>query len=257
MSCSSRKVLCSRTLPAHLGSLSLVVFGLATPGVAQQTPEGWSYQQLYAEGISASHLLESSRVFGPEGAPIGDVANLVISFDGEILSLIAGVGGRWNIDWDIGETFVNVPWEEVTWTAEGPVVPLDVESLDAYPLFPNTALSARQAGTDITQLAEGANALRAFKASELLGDYARLQNNEYLGYVSDILFDQSGRLQAVYVVPDPDSPIDGARAYPFLPGPETFDPATSHYDLGFTEDEAVLFDQFDLQQLESERQVSP
>ncbi len=235
----------------------LAMFAIPAAVMAQQTPEGWSYDRLYAEGISAARLLEASRVLGRDGTPIGDVANLLISFDGDILSVIASVGGRWNVNWDIGETFVNVPWEDVAWTQEGPQVSLSVDTLDAYPLFPDSAITARQAGADMTPVGEEVNVLRAFKVTELLGDYARLQNNDYLGYVSDILFDASGRLQAVHVVPDGDSPIDGGRAYPYMPGLAEFNPSSTYYDIGYTESEAVLFDQFDLQQLETERQISP
>lgn len=240
-----------------LAGASILVLLSAPAGRAQQTPEGWSYERLYEEGISTARLLEGTRVLGPDGETIGDIANVVISFEGDILSLIAGVGGRWNTGWDIGETFVNVPWEKVEWIAEGAQIPIEVDSLDAYPLFPNVAISARQAGTDVTQVGEEVNPLRAFKATELIGDYARLEDKTYIGYVNDIIFDRSGNLQAVVVVPDPDSPITGGRAYPYQPDPEAFDPSRTYYDIGYTEEEAVLFDQFELQELESERQLSP
>ncbi|WP_297105529.1 PRC-barrel domain-containing protein [uncultured Devosia sp.] len=252
------KIITTYEMPAILsGAMILASSSLAGPVWAQQGPKGLNHERLYAEGVSAARVLEATRVIGPEGDVIGDVANLVMSFEGEILSVIASVGGRWNINWDIGETFVNVPWEEVTWTDAGLEIPLEIQSVDAYPLVADNAVSARQAGADMTQVAEDVNVLRAFKVTELIGDYARLQSNDYVGYVSDILFDRSGNLRAVYVVPDPDSPITGGTAYPFVQGAGTFDPSTSYYDIGFTENEAVLFDQFDLQQLESERQISP
>lgn len=249
---------------AHTSAIAFAAFAvlLQQPALAQaeaqkpDVPPGWSYDSLYADGLRATMLMDMP-VTGPDGEKIGEVANLIVDLDGGILSLIAVVGGRWNVNWDIGETFVNVPWEEVTLETGALSVPVDAQTFEAYPLFPNAAITARQAANDVAQIGEETNPIRAFKATELIGDYARLDDNRYLGYVDDLVFSSEGKLRAVLVVPSSSSPIGERRAFPYFGGQTGFDPGSTYYDVGYTEDEAVLFGPFDLQQLESDTQIDP
>jgi hypothetical protein len=56
----------------------------------------WSYDDLYAQGWRSDQIW-NSEVHGPGGEEIGDIENIIIGKDGRILSIIAEVGGLWDI----------------------------------------------------------------------------------------------------------------------------------------------------------------
>ena len=102
----------------------------------------WGYDQLYAEGWRAEEFLDSD-VYGPDGEEIGEVEDIVVGPDGSILSVVAEVGGFW----DIGDTHVSVPWDQVELLAdaEGIQIPVTEENVEDYGLYDNrfTAETAR------------------------------------------------------------------------------------------------------------------
>lgn len=236
-----------------------LAIGLAGPALAQTAaPEDWSYEQLYERGLSASQLMERVRVVATpqeaEGsAEEGTVFDLVIGLDGELLSTIVRLGGLM----DIGERYVNVPWDEATLENGQLEVSISANAITEHPIFPDAAITARQAGTDTTDVGDEVNVVRAFKATELLGDYVRLEDHTTFGYTEDLIFDRDGSLLAVVVAADPRYGGDQLRAFPYHGFGEEFRPGDAFYDLPYTENEAVLFDQFDLQNLSEGEQISP
>src|SRR5699024_8844955 len=70
----------------------------------------WEYNSIYnAGGIRAEYMV-TEEVFGPEGEEIGNVENVIVNAQGQIAAIIAEVGGFW----DIADTHIAVPWDEVT-----------------------------------------------------------------------------------------------------------------------------------------------
>lgn len=80
-----------------------------------------------AGGWSANAFLGNMVVDGVDEDAIGSVENLVFSDEGELVSIIAQVGGFW----DIGDTHVNVPWHQVKITADTRLtVPLSEDAIE-------------------------------------------------------------------------------------------------------------------------------
>ncbi len=191
-------------------------------------------EAMYPEAMSADEFL-GTEVYGAGGEEIGDVEDLVVSSDGRVVSLIAEVGGFW----DIGDTHVSIPWTEVVARPGGGVlVPVTEDTVDEYSLFageePDVATLSEEvrSGLDDQELGP-----RAWRISELVGDFARIRQDEGFrdyGYVSDVLID-GGRVVAAVVNPDYTYGIRGPIAYPYYG--EGFRPGSRYYDMPYDEDE--------------------
>ncbi|QFT63302.1 PRC-barrel domain-containing protein [Roseivivax sp. THAF30] len=149
----------------------------------------WSVQNAY--GL---------EVEGANGEIVGTVEDFVLSTQGNLIALIAEVGGFW----DLGDTHVSIPWEEVEFEASGPVaVPLTEENVENYDLFTSAGLS----GTEVeTEVAPGTDAAELggeyWRASEVVDTYARVRSDgetwANFGFVRDILIDEQ-RIKATVV----------------------------------------------------------
>jgi sporulation protein YlmC with PRC-barrel domain len=170
----------------------------------------WRYDDLYAGGWRARALLQTD-VLGPTGDDIGKVENIIVGADGRVLSIIAQIGGVL----DVGDTHVNVPWEEVTIgpALESVTIPVTEDTIERYSDFEDGylrgQLSAATAEETITPVKED-NAFndldtgpRAWRVDELIGDYASLRDVPGFGYVRDVIFDRDGTVSAVVVSPAP------------------------------------------------------
>ena len=95
-----------------LMAASALVSGLASMAAAQEAKieadivplADWRYDELYTDGISVDDMI-GSDVKGPTGDDIGDVENVLIGQDGQVLSVVAEVGGFF----ELGDTHVNIP----------------------------------------------------------------------------------------------------------------------------------------------------
>lgn len=202
----------------------------------------WNYDEIYQHGWSLTQLLDA-EVVGDSGEEIGDVENVLIGQDGNILSVIAEVGGFL----DIGDTHVAVPFEEVTLGAslDKITVPLDQDNVEDYSVFGEWGYFDLSEA-DVQQVVNDdlLTGPRVWKASELLDDYAILTGGIGYGYVDDLIFVEGGRLHAVIV--DPAVGYGpGPYAYPYYGYAYGWHPGASFYDLGYTEDEIAVIDTFD------------
>lgn len=201
----------------------------AAPALAQETaapaaPAGqagsqgdWSTESLYRNAVSASMFTDDTDVYGPEGDEIGVVEDLVVGADGRVLSVIAEIGGLW----DIGDTHVSIPFDQVQPREDGGItVPVTEESLDDYGWFGEEGTDWIEAGTAGSETIEAVDDAevqgRAWRISELIGDTARLGDTtryRNYGYVSDAIL-QDGQVTGIIVQRDA---AYGGRAYQAYP----------------------------------------
>lgn len=210
----------------------------------------WVYDDLYSSGWTVEALFNRTAVMDKSGEEIGDVENVLIGEDGQILSLIVEVGGFW----DIGDTHVSVPWDEVTLGSDMSeiTVPVNEENLDEYSVFADdgyffaSEADKTQPVDDDLQTGE-----RVFKATELIGDYAYLTGSEEYGYVSDLVFnEEEGKLQAV-LIDGAASGMAGTYAYPFYGYDYDWHPSLTYYALPYDSEEITIIDTFDYAELDS------
>jgi sporulation protein YlmC with PRC-barrel domain len=178
--------------------------------------------------------MRGSEVFGKDGEQIGTVQSIVVSKDGMVERLVVETGGFL----DIGDKVIAVPWSGIDLTPgeEGVVAQnLDESNVEGFSLFDDRE--------------EAATGPRSFRASELAGDCVTLKGGEDYGYVRDLLFDESGKLQAIVVAPDVAYDAAGHYAYPYYGyGYDhglDFDPGLDHYGLPYTEQELAEIHDFD------------
>lgn len=212
----------------------------------------WRYDELYTQGWRAEDFW-AAEVYGPAGEEIGDVENLIIGQDGKILSIIAEVGGLW----DIGDTHVNVPWDQVE-IAPGLdriTIPVTEENVGDYSLFKTNLLTAEKAAGE-TQVVDDdlATGMQAWKLTDLTNDYVRLRGDDAgahanYGYVDDVIFSRDGELQAVVVRPDVGYGAPGYYAYPYYGYGYGWVPGTPYYDLPYRQNEIGELEPFDYERM--------
>lgn len=204
----------------------------------------WSYDPLYAEGWRSEEIWDAA-VFGPDGQQIGGIENVLVGLDGKILSVIAEVGGVW----DIGDTHVNVPWSEVTVgeNFDRVTIPVNEENVAGYSLFKDWHLTAAEAKAETTDVDDDlAVGPHAWKLTDILDDYVMLQGGVPYGYVDDVVFDRTGKLQAIMVRPDVTWGARGPYAYPY----PAWSPALNHHVLPYARADVEGLAPFDYGKLE-------
>lgn len=172
----------------------------------------WEYNSIYnAGGIRAEYMI-SEEVFGPEGEEIGNVENVIINSDGQIVALIAEVGGFW----DIADTHIAVPWEEVQLIQDGFRIPVTEDNFEDYTLFADNSFvttdSLQQVQAVDDTLATGS---QTWKLTALLDDYVLLENGDGYGYLDDVVFSKDGKIQALIVESTVAAYGYGLYAYPY------------------------------------------
>lgn len=159
----------------------------------------WRERDLYADGWSADDFLDEMDVHGPDGEEIGDVEDIIVDADGKIVAIIAEVGGLWGI----GATHVSIPWDQVEVDrAEQRVhVPVTEQNVDDYDPFTHGLpaighrLEAEQASQEVAMGVDDVpTGPRAFRLSELIGDYARIRGEG--GEMGQQQTGQTGQMQA-------------------------------------------------------------
>jgi hypothetical protein len=153
--------------------------GLACPALAQNDApirplDRWSYDNLYRSGWSAERMMDEAEVIGANGEEIGDVENIILNRQGRILGIVAEVGGFW----DIGDTHVFVPWDQVR---IGPdldrvAVPVTEENVEDYSSFSEERLTRTTAGRTQVVADDLAAGQGIWKATDLIDDRAYLSD---------------------------------------------------------------------------------
>lgn len=217
--------------------------------------EGWTYDDLYANGIGINRMV-GADVYGPEGDDVGDVENVLFDMDGNILSVVAEVGGLFELD----DTHLNIPWDMVSaedW-ADGIVIPFGEDEADSYIATAEQAGGTIVASEDVAEVGgDGAGEVETgpnvWRATDLLNGTVRLRDGAAFanyGVVSDLVV-RDGRVAAVLVTPDAGSGLVGypyAGPVGFTPGTEAGAPGT--YDLPYDRTQAETLQPFDPAMLE-------
>lgn len=251
-------------------TVSILALAAASPAIAQDDTtenqangsdssdmvkvlEGWTNADLYTSSWSVDDLLATGAVYGPEGEEIGTIENVMFANNGHALSLIAEVGGFW----DIGDTHISVPWQEVTVSENGLEVhvPVTEETVDDYGLYSeNLGWFSEDTFYDtesdqITEVNEDLDTgLTVFKATDLIGDYAYLEGAEPYGYVKDLLL-TDGTIQAVVIDGDTYYGTPGYYAYPYYADP-AWDPYAPGYGLPYSVGDIDAMESFDYDKME-------
>jgi len=198
---------------------------------------------LYTNGISVDEVLDEAEVYGPTGDEIGTIENIVFTRDGEVVSVIAEVGGFW----DMFDTHVSIPWDQLSWDGMDRIsIPVTEENVEEYSVFKSDYLTvaAVEEGTQVVDddLRTGQ---QAFRASGLIGDYSRVRQDGSLvtyGYVNDIII-RDNRLHSVVITPDSGYGVTGPYAYPYYR--QGWTPSRPYYDMPYDTAEVIEAEQVD------------
>ena len=210
----------------------------------------WSYDDLYAGGISAEDFIDEMEVYGATGDEIGEVEDVIIGPDGQIVSIVAEVGGFW----DIGDTHVSIPFDQIEMaeTGDGIIVPVTEDTVGDYG-FDQEVFSAESAATEAVTGVDDAEVMRGWRASEFIGDYARIRNGDVYGnygYVSDLIL-RDGQVAAVVVQPDA-AYGGGYRAYPYYGYGAGYgwNAGSPYYDMPYGEQDIGGMEEFDYERFD-------
>lgn len=223
-----------------------------TDQTQQQAPialADWNYDEVYTNGWSAEELIDEVDITDPAGETIGDIGNILVSEEGQVLSLIVEVGGFL----DIGDTHISVPWEEAMIAGEGEDITVEIneDNMERYSLFGESGYFSMPEGMVAEQVSdELQTGPRVWKATEVIGDYAVLDGGvKAYGYVDDLIFDDQGMIMAVVVDP---AVANGLYAYPYYGYGYGygFHPGNTFYMLPYAGDEVEIVTPFDETQME-------
>lgn len=218
--------------------------------------ENLSYGPLYSSNSWSVDALFGADVVSSDGTRIGDVEDFVLNDEGEIIALIAEIGGFW----DIGDTHVSVPWDLVQWGNSGSLaIPVTEDTIDQFDLFSSSPLANDVSVAD--EIVEGVDDEQlgsdVWRASELIGDYVRVRGEGELwvnfGYVSDMLIDD-GTISAT-LVSTTARYGPGTYAYPYrgssAQGYDFWRPDATYQDIPVLIGDATSMAPFDPNQMQS------
>lgn len=228
-----------RHILSTLSAAALLAGGAGV--VAAQTDEpvaisSWNYDALYQmDGFRGEDLLFAD-VYDANGEDIGDVENVVIE-DDRVVALIAEVGGFW----DMGDSHVVVPWDEVEFAEGGFAIPVTEENIEQYDAFAEGSVVG--GSLDQIELADDGDVAvtaSAYRLTDLMDDYVTTEGVGY-GYVEDVIISRDGVLEAVVVA----SRTGGYYAYPYYGPGYGYAPYGATYELGYGADELGEMERFD------------
>lgn len=219
-----------------------------------QVLSAWTYDELYAEGITAEQMLDAD-VYGPTGEEIGSIENVIVDQNDQIVAVIAQVGGFW----DIGDTHIAVPWNEVKMMAgqEGFQIPVTADTVADYGLYADEMIVTKEA-LQQTQVVDDdlETGPQTWKLTSLIDDYATLRGGAGYGYVDDAVFTREGQLKAVVVQPDYSGyGVGGPYAYPFHGFRYGWQPGADFYEMPYTRDELAGVEPFAYEEMETDWQI--
>ncbi|HEV7344901.1 MAG TPA: hypothetical protein VGN60_04620 [Devosia sp.] len=175
---------------ALMPSIVLLCVGIAgVPAVSGQeaavTVDSWNDDFCRDSGTSVAGLIAGIDVYGPvRGAePIGETEDLILRSDGQVLALVAEIGGFL----DIGDVHVSVPWDLVQFGEGWARIPVVEDTVGDYELLEDNSEFRAVAGNitaGVDDLSPGAG---AWRASTLIGDGVDIRDQIGFGLVHDLL----------------------------------------------------------------------
>lgn len=174
----------------------------------------WDQDLCPDSGASVEKLIDGVDVYGPvEGAEaIGETEDLIFRSDGEVLALVAEIGGFL----DIGDVHVSVPWDQVVFGEGWVRVPIVEEAVGDYELpLDDTEFRALSGGitAGVDDLSPGAG---AWRASSLIGKAVDTRDGIGFGLVHDLLI-AGDEAKAIIVRPNLGLGLYDEYAIPFQP----------------------------------------
>jgi sporulation protein YlmC with PRC-barrel domain len=240
-------------------AIAIAALGIGSVAQAQQYGDSdniiaiseWNYDDLYNRGGFDADWLMDRDVSTQEEADIGSVENVLINDKNHIEAIIIQIGGIW----DIGDTHVAVPWDQVDIIDGNLQVPLRADNYDDYNLFSGEneyiSKSALQQVTQVDDEVDAGNNI--WKLSDLIDDYATMGEGMGYGVVENVLFNDNGEMQAVIVSGSSADFADGTYTYPFYGYDYGWNPDRDSYNLPYTADDVSGMDNFDVDQYVGDR----
>ncbi|MDP4992537.1 MAG: PRC-barrel domain-containing protein [Marivita lacus] len=252
-----------KTFSLTLTTASALALAVAAPAIAQESEQSegdsvkllssWTYDPIYESGWSIESMFNVTEVVDSNGEVIGDVENVIFSNEGELLGVIAEVGGFW----DIGDTHVHVPWSDVMVgddidQIEVPVTEDTVDNFDVFGGFTGEEQIDQEDTAEVSPVNDDLVAgPSVFKATDLIGDYVYLSDDVRYGYVADILV-QDEMVSAI-VTDARAYGRAGYYAYPYnVNGAAPME--SPRYDLPYDATEVDTLENFDYTQLQARSQ---
>jgi sporulation protein YlmC with PRC-barrel domain len=205
--------------------------------------DDWSYERVY-DGWYADAVVDRA-IYDPHGEEIGSVKNLLLNPRGEVVALIAEVGGFW----DIADTHIAVPWSEIE-IRDGKVYsPITEETAEDYGLFADEYFTGQDVGNLSAVDDFFATGPYLWKATALLDDYVVRADGEPFGYVTDLVFNDAGKLISVVAV-YAEGDVDRRGVYAFPWDDRGWEPGFDHYTLRHTVEEITALPTIDYGEFE-------
>ncbi|MBD8066079.1 PRC-barrel domain-containing protein [Devosia sp. PTR5] len=208
----------------------------------------WNYSSIYNGGISLDWLIGSDAL-NEAGDDLGQVENVLLAPDGKVLSIVAEIGGFF----ELADTHVNIPWDKVEMADNGVIVPVTADNIEDYSLFQDEYLRQQDAASNIQKVegdgpGEVITGPRVWRATELIGDYARIQENGIFrgyGIVDDVVI-ADGQVSATIISPDG---VGGYYGYPYYGS--NWDVGSPYYDLPYERSETGNLEPFNYDELDA------
>ncbi|MEN3791457.1 PRC-barrel domain-containing protein [Fulvimarina sp. MAC3] len=196
----------------------------------------------YAGGFTAERLL-SQTVRGESGERVGMVRNVVVDADSEIDYIVVENEGLLGL----GESVIAIPFEDVDLTpgVDGITVPVSGENIGDFSLF----------GGNEAPLVTG----ESYRIRNVIGDYVRLNDGTYFGYVKDVAFSEDGSVEGLIVTPDVSWGSGGAYGIPYqveaILGTD-YDTANSYFTIPYSPSDLEEAEPFDYEMFNSRGQLA-
>lgn len=189
-------------------------------------------------------------VYGAGGEDLGEVENIIVGSDGRVLSLVAEVGGLW----DIGDTHTNIPWNlvKIDPSTKRITLPITEDTVGDYSFFKDDVVTSLSAAVNVGEVSgDGAGVVQtgpaAWRVTDLIGDTVRLKDgNGFANYgsVDDVVL-KDGKVSAVVVRPGYGMGTNGLYAVPFTGYSTSWNPTLTTYDLPYAKNDVAVLKPMD------------
>jgi len=232
-----------KSLPKLIGAVSALALITAAPVWAQENGPGgqqppkaedwidiaaWDAAALY-EGWSANDLLQE-EAYGSNGDIVGEVEDLIVNAEGQIVAVVVEGGGTL----DIGDTHARIAWDDVTRRGgESVTVPYSESAFEGDQLMGVDDMPAREGN---------------YRVRELIGDTVRDGDGVGYGFIRDVIFSEDDKAQAVIVRPDRTYGYAGTHPVPY--SARGYDPYAPDYWVPYMVEDLSELESFDYRRME-------